>query len=175
MEFLMARHCPRFLLAGLVLTGTMVVTAPTQALDVRCERDRLVRDVQVRLAQDADGLPCEVLWRSTVGAERRQLVWRSDSRLNFCTDKARALIHRLLDGGWKCESVAAAYASRSVLDQAARREPDEGEADAALPLGKEFHSDGQGAPSAGREEEGPRPDQALLQAAVARASSGSRD
>jgi hypothetical protein len=140
----------------------MVATAPTQALDVRCERDRLVRDVQVRFAQDADGLPCEVLWRSTVGAERRQLVWRSDSRLDFCTDKARALVHRLLDGGWRCESVAAAYASRSVLDQTARREPDEGEADAALPL------DGQGAPSAGREEEGPRPDLALLQAAVAR-------
>lgn len=164
----MARHCPRILLSGVVLTGTLLATAPTQALDVRCERDRLVRDVKVRFAQNADGLPCEVLWQSTVGSERRQLVWRSDSRLDFCTDKARALVHRLLDGGWRCESATAAYASRSVLDQTPRREPDAGEADAALPLDKQSHPDGRGTPSTGREEEGPRPDQALLQAAIAR-------
>jgi hypothetical protein len=152
---------------ALVLTGALVAAGPTQALDVRCEREGLVRVVQVRFARDGDGLPCQVVWQSTVGSEPRQLVWRSDSRLDFCTDKARALVHRLHDGGWWCESEAAAYASRSAPDHTARREPDEGEADAALPLDPEADPDGQGTPSA-RPKDGPRPDQALLQAAVAR-------
>lgn len=165
----MARHRSRIWLAGLVLTGTLVAAAPTQALDVRCERDGVVRDVQVRFAQDADGLPCQVIWQSTVESKRRQLVWRSDSRLDFCTDKARVLVHRLLDGGWTCESEAAAYASRSVPDQTARREPDEGEADAALPSSADLNTDGHATPSPRPTQElGPHPDQALLQAALAR-------
>jgi hypothetical protein len=176
----MARHRPRIALPALVLTGAVAAAGPTQALDVRCVREGLVRDVQVRFARDADGLPCQVIWQSPVGAEPRQLVWRSDSRLDFCTDKARALVHRLLEGGWWCESEAAAYASRSAPDHRARREPDEGEADAALPLDTESGPDGQGTPSARPKDRPPavtvepggapaaRPDQALLQAAVAR-------
>ena len=163
----MARHRSRIPLPALILTGALAAAGPTQALDVRCEREGLVRDVQVRFARDADGLPCQVVWQSTVGAEPRQLVWSSDSRLDFCTEKARALVHGLLDGGWWCESEVAAYASRSAPDQLARREPDEGEADAALPLDTGADPAGQGTPSA-RPEDGPRPDQALLQAAVAR-------
>jgi ATP-dependent DNA helicase RecG len=59
----------------------------------------LVRDVEVRFAQDADGLPCEVIWRSTAGADRRELVWRSDSQFDFCRRKARELAHRLIEVG----------------------------------------------------------------------------
>jgi hypothetical protein len=106
-----------------------------------------------------------VIWQSTLGADPRELVWRSDSQLDFCTHKARELVHQLIDGGWTCESDMAAYASRSVPDPTAPLEADE--ADAALPLGAESDPDGQSAPSR-TEQEAPRPDQARLQAAVAR-------
>jgi hypothetical protein len=164
----MARYRSRIPLAELVLTGTLATAGPTQALDVRCQQGPLVREVEVRFARDADGLPCAVIWRGRVGSDPRQLVWRSDSRLDFCTAKARALAHQLIDGGWACESDMAVHASRSVPAPTARVEPSEPEADAALPLGAAPDPDVHRAPPARREQAGPRPDQALLEAAVAR-------
>jgi hypothetical protein len=146
----------------------LATAGPTQALDIRCQQGPLVRDVEVRFAQDADGLPCEVIWRGRVGSDPRPLVWRSDSRLDFCTDKARALAHQLMDDGWECASDMAVYARRSVPSPTARLEPNEPEADAALPLGAAPDPDVRRALPAGREQAGPRPDQALLEAAVAR-------
>ena len=131
----MARHRSRIRLAGLILTGTLATAGPTRALDIRCQQGPLVRVVEVRFARDADGLPCEVIWRGRIGSDPRQLVWRSDLRLDFCTDKVHALAHQLMDEGWECESDMATYASRSVPAPMARLEPNEPEADAALPLG----------------------------------------
>jgi hypothetical protein len=164
----MARHCSRILLAGLVLTGTLAAAGSTEALDVHCRRGPLVRAVLVRFAHDADGLPCEVIWQSTAGSDRQELVWRSNSQLDFCTRKARALAHRLIDGGWMCASAVAAYASPSVPAPTGRPEPNEPEADAALPLGTDPGPDGPATPAARRTRESGRPDQVLLQAALAR-------
>jgi hypothetical protein len=148
---------------------TLATAEPTQAFEVRCQQGPSVRDIEVRFALDADGLPCEVIWRSTTGSGPRRLVWRSGSQLDFCTDKARALAHQLIDGGWLCESGTAAYASRSDPALAAEAEPNEPEADAALPLGGGPGPDGRAMPAARPAHElGPRPDQARLQAALAR-------
>jgi hypothetical protein len=125
----MARHRSRIMLAGLVLTGTLAAAGSTEALDVHCRRGPLIRDVEVRFAHDADGLPCEVVWQSTAGSDRQELVWRSDSQLDFCTQKARELAHRI-DGGWMCASAVAAYASPSLPAPTGRPEPNEPEADA---------------------------------------------
>jgi hypothetical protein len=165
----MARHRSPIPLAGLVLAGTLAVAGSSLAFDLHCERGRAVRDIEVRFAQDADGLPCAVIWQSTVGSDRRELVWRSDSQLDFCTRKARELAHRLIDGGWMCESDTAAYASRPVPAPTAGVEPNEPEADAALPLDADPNQDGRATPSTRTTQEpGPHPDQALLQAALAR-------
>jgi hypothetical protein len=128
----------------------------------------LLRDVEVRFARDADGLPCEVIWQTTVGSDLRELVWRSDSQLDFCTDKARALVHQLIDRGWTCEAEVTASAGRPAPVPTVRLEPAAPEADAALPLRPEPGPDGQVAPSRRAQEREPRPDQAVLQAALAR-------
>ena len=156
-------------LAGLALTGILAMVGPGLAVEVHCERGQSVRDVAVRFAQDADGLPCQVISQSAIGSDRRELVWRSNLQLDFCTQKARELAHQLIDGGWRCESDTAAYASRSDPALAAEAEPNEPEADAALPLGVEPGPDGQATSSKRPTQEiEPHPDQALLQAALAR-------
>lgn len=165
----MARCRPRIGPAVLVLTGSLAITGQGQALDVRCQRGELVRGVEVRFAQDADGLPCQVIWQNTVGPDQRELVWRSDSQLDFCTDKARELVHQLIDGGWTCEAEVTASTERSAPGPTVRLEPAAPEADAALPLRPEPGTDGQVAPSARRaQDEAQRPGQAVLQAALAR-------
>ena len=165
----MARCRPRIGPAVLVLTGSLAIAGQGQALDVRCQRDELVRDVEVRFARDADGLPCQVIWQNAVGSDQRELVWRSDSQLDFCTDKARKLVHQLIDRGWTCEAEVTASADPSAPLPTVRLEPAAPQADAALPLRPEPDTDRQAAPSAPRaQEEAQRPDQAVLQAALAR-------
>lgn len=162
----MARHIFPVPLASLALLAALAVAAPAKALDVRCALGQVVRDIEVRFAQDADGLPCQVIWQTAVDAEQGELVWRSASRREFCTDKARALAHQLIEGGWRCQSADAAYASRLVPEETAPSEPNEPEPDAALPLAPE---EGPRAPSEqDAAEQAPRPDQALLRAALAR-------
>ena len=88
----MARHIFPVPLASLALLAALAVAAPAKALDVRCALGQVVRDIEVRFAQDADGLPCQVNWQTAVDAEQGELVWRSASRREFCTDQARALV-----------------------------------------------------------------------------------
>lgn len=130
----MARCHSKSALAVLVFAGIATITGQAQALDVRCQREGLVRNVEVRFAQDADGLPCRVLWQDPAGSDRGQLVWHSVSRLDFCTDKARELVHQLIDEGWTCEAGMTASSDRSAPGPVVRLEPAAPEPDAALPL-----------------------------------------
>ena len=97
----------------LSFAGSSTIAGQSAAQDVRCQRGDLVRQIEVQFTQDGDGLPCRVIWRSSPGSDQRELVWRSDSQLDFCTEKARQLVHRLLDGGWACDMQTAASADRS--------------------------------------------------------------
>ena len=164
----MARCRARVALTGLILAASLTITGQGQALDVRCERGHSVRDVEVRFAHDADGLPCEVTSRTTLGSEQRELVWRNDAQLDFCTDKARELVHQLIDSGWTCESEVTAYASRPAPVPAVPLDPAVPGADAALPVEPEPGPDSKLAPSARPAPAGPRPDHALLRSALAR-------
>jgi hypothetical protein len=144
-----------------------IIPGQGSAQDVRCHRNELVRQVEVRFARDGDGLPCQVVWQDT--AERSQLVWRSESQRDFCTSKARELIHELIDRGWTCDARVSASSDRSAPATTVRLEPADRESDAALPLPPEPGSLEQAAPSAGpAQEEVTRPDQAVLQAALQR-------
>jgi hypothetical protein len=148
-----------------------MVTGPGWAQDVRCQRNELVRQVEVQFAQDGDGLPCQVIWRNTAGSDQRQLVWRSASRLDFCTDKVRELVHQLIDSGWTCDAQVTASPDPSAPEVTVRLEPAEPEPDAALPLRPEPGASEQAAPApaVGRaQEEFAAPDRAVLETALER-------
>jgi hypothetical protein len=153
----------------LAFAGSSMITGQGWAQDVRCQRNELVRQVEVQFAQDGDGLPCQVLWQNTAGSEQRKLVWRSASRLDFCTDKARELVHQLLDGGWTCDAQVTASPDPSAPQVRVRLEPAEPEADAALPLRSEPGLPEQAEPSVGRaHEDPPPPNRAVLETALER-------
>jgi len=159
---------PAIALFALTFVASSLIAGRGGAQDVRCHRNELVRQIEVRLAQDGDGLPCQVIWQSTVGADQSSLVWRSESELGFCTEKARELVHQLIDRGWTCDAQVA-FQDRSAPAVTVRLEPATPEADAALPLSPEPEPPEQAAPSAERApEEVMQPDWAVLQAALER-------
>lgn len=160
---------PAIALFALTFAAGSMVPGQGGAQDVRCQRSDLVRQVQVQFAQDGDGLPCQVIWQSTAGADQSRLVWRSESELEFCTEKARELVHQLIDGGWTCDARVTASRDRSAPPATVRLERATPDADAALPLRPEPAPPEQAAPAPARaQEEVTRPDRAVLQAALER-------
>jgi hypothetical protein len=151
----------------IAFAASSIIPGQGSAQDVRCQRNELVRQIEVQLAPDGDGLPCQVVWQNT--ADRRHLVWRSESRLDFCTKKARELVLQLIDGGWTCDAWVSASSDRSAPTAMVRLEPTDRESDAALPLPPEPRPPEQAAPPGGRaQEEVMRPERAVLQAALER-------
>ena len=110
-------------LALLAVVASSIIARPGGAQDVHCRRNALVRQIEVQLAQDGDGLPCQVIWRDAVGSDQSRLVWRSDSQLDFCTEKARELVYQLIDRGWTCAARVAAAGDRSAPALTLRLEP----------------------------------------------------
>jgi hypothetical protein len=156
-------------LAVLAFAGSSMLIGQSDAQDVRCQRNELVRQVEVQFAQDGDGLPCQVVWQNSAGFDQRKLVWRSDAELDFCTSKARALVHQLIAGGWACDAQVPGSRDRSAPALTVRLEPSNGEADAALRVRRQPAPREQAAPPTGPpQEEVSRPESAVLQAALER-------
>jgi hypothetical protein len=165
----MATCRPAIARAVLAFAGSSMLTGQGDAQDVRCQRNELARQVDVHFAQDGDGLPCQVVWQNSGSADERKLVWRSDAQLDFCTEKARQLVHQLIDGGWMCDAQPLASQDRSAPAVAVRLEPTDGEADAALPLRAEPEPPEHAAPAAAHAQVAvTQPDRAVLQAALDR-------
>jgi hypothetical protein len=164
----MARFRPAIAFALLAGVASAPIAREGGAQDVRCQRHQLVRQVDVEFAQDGDGLPCRVIWHGIAGSDQSRLVWRSNSELDFCTRKARELVHDLIDRGWTCDAYVTASEARSAPAVTVRLEPAAPEADAALPL----RTGPEPPEPAGRSRDaaqGPRrPGQALLHAALQR-------
>ena len=162
--------CRRALaLALLAVAAECLIAGQGGAQDVRCQKDELMRQVRVQLAQDADGLPCQVIWRDAAGAVGDQLVWRNDTQLEFCTHKARELVNQLVDEGWTCDAQVSASSARSAPRTSVRLEPILPDADAALRLEPETGRPQPTAPPAQRTRETKaQPDRAVLHAALAR-------
>jgi hypothetical protein len=78
----MTRRRARVALAGLALGASLAIIGEAQALDLRCVQGPVVRALEVRSAQDADGLPGGLIWQPAAGAAQRDLGWRSDSQLD---------------------------------------------------------------------------------------------
>jgi hypothetical protein len=154
-------------LTGLALTASAMIIAQGRAQDVLCHKDDLTRQVQVQFAQDADGLPCRVVWQGSAASDHKQLVWRSNAQLDFCTKKARELVHQLIEGGWTCDAWTTAAKGRAAAPATIRLEPGADDADAALH--PEPGAAEQAAPAPNRAREAAEPsDPAVLEAALER-------
>ena len=95
---------------GFVAIATFTATAAGQ--EFQCRRDDLIRRIELQFANDADRLPCEVVyWKDSEAPGQPQRPWRADHQLDFCTGKAREMVELLEAEGWACDEVAAAAAA----------------------------------------------------------------
>jgi hypothetical protein len=128
--------------------------------EYQCRRGDLLRRIEVQFADDADRLPCQVLyWRNTESPGRPRVPWSAEHELNFCISKAREMVERLRSSGWACEDDDAPLSEDAAqLDAAAATERSSREpaAPAAPPPGDDATNGSS------------KPDQATLQAALAR-------
>jgi hypothetical protein len=150
---------PALILATLGLTAAPVVAAPTNSEEYHCRRSDLVRRVEVQFADDADRLPCQVVyWRDTERPGDKQIPWNAKNQVEFCTGKAREMVEHLQRDGWSCEREAPPSEDAAALDVASP--PKEASRKAAASEEK--------GPAADPENSEPRPGNALLQEALAR-------
>jgi hypothetical protein len=144
---------PVAVLATLSWIAAAVVAA--QAEEFQCQRGDLVRRVELRFADDADRLPCAVIyWRDTEAPGRPQNPWHADHDLDFCRNKAREMVERLESAGWACRGASIGAAAATGAPERSSPDPDPDDP----------------AASRGSEAAGPggQPDQATLHAALAR-------
>lgn len=150
---------PTLVLAALSLLAAPILAAPAQSEEYHCRRGDLLRRIEVQFADDADRLPCQVVyWRDTERPGQPRIPWNAENQLEFCTQKAREMVERLQSAGWACDREAPLPEDAAELDagtaaQESSREP--AAADATAPRGEP-------------ENDTPQPDNAILQAALAR-------
>jgi hypothetical protein len=158
----------------------MVVAASARSEEYQCRRDDMVRRVEVQFADDADRLPCQVVyWRDTEQPGEKQVPWNAENQIEFCTGKAREMVKRLQSSGWTCERAAPPAEDAAALDLAGPPEPSSPEPaapppePAAPPPEPAAPPPGPAAsdvaePDENLENRPPQPDNALLQEALAR-------
>ena len=155
MEPLLPSRHPALMLAALSLLAGPVLAAPAQGEEYHCRRGDLVRRVEVRFADDADRLPCQVLyWRDVEQPGQPRIPWNANNQLEFCTQKAREMVESLQSAGWTCSREA------PLSDDAAGRDAGTAEQDLAASDATALRRE----PKNGA----PRPANAMLQAALAR-------
>lgn len=75
--------------------------------EFQCQRGDQIRRVELRLAADADQLPCEVIyWLDTEAPGQPQTLWNAQHQLDYCRDKAQLMVERLESAGWACDAAA---------------------------------------------------------------------
>ena len=150
---------PAPVLAALSSIAVWILPPQAQSEEYHCRRGDLVRRIEVRFADDADRLPCQVVyWRDTERPGQPRIPWNAENQLEFCTQKARELVERLQRAGWACNREAPLSADAAELDAGtAAQEPSR---EPAVPDAT--------APRREPENGAPQPDRAILQAALAR-------
>lgn len=150
---------PVLVLAALSLLAVPIAAAPAQSEEYHCRRGDLVRRIEVQFADNADRLPCQVVyWRDTERPGQPRIPWNAENQLEFCTQKAREMVERLQSAGWACDR-------ESPLPEDAA-ELDAGTAAAGSP--REPATSDATAPRGEPENDAPRPGNANLQEALAR-------
>jgi hypothetical protein len=156
----MRSRCPGLVVGTLSLIAVSILAGHAQSEEFQCRHGDLVRRIELRLADDADRLPCEVVyWRDQESPGEPRVPWKADHDLQFCMDKAREMVDGLQSAGWTCDGAALPSQDAAELDAIA---PSAGPS--REPAVEAARSPGEHA------ENGPpvTPDQATLQAALAR-------
>jgi hypothetical protein len=153
MEPIVRSRRPALILATLSLIAGSSLAERAQSEEYHCRRGELVRRIEVRFADDADRLPCQVVyWKDNENPDRPQVPWKADHQLDFCVDKARKMVDGLRAEGWTCEADPALSEDAAELDAAAQ------EAAAAEALAPEATApDAAGPEAAGGEPAAPPP------------------
>lgn len=99
----MLRHPPPLALVALVCAAAAALAPPARGEVFECRRGELLRRVVLQLADDADRLPCEVVyWKDTESPDQPQLLWKAENEVEFCINKAKGVVARLQGSGWSC-------------------------------------------------------------------------
>jgi len=125
---------PAPVLATLSFFALSAVAAPAVAEEFQCQRDDLVRRIEVQFADDADRLPCEVVyWRDDEAPDQPQTLWNAEHQVDYCMDKAREMAERLEDEGWACDATAIGAAAAAEPSAPGRRNPAAGSPTPTVP------------------------------------------
>ena len=150
---------PALILAALSLLAAGAAAGPASSEEYHCRRDDLVRRIEVQFANDADRLPCQVVyWNDMARPDDKRVPWRAENQIEFCTRKAREMAERLRGSGWTCDIESPPAEDAAALDVATP--PTESAIEPAA-------SEEQGAAPESEISE-PQPGNALLQEALAR-------
>jgi hypothetical protein len=127
MEAIMGSRCPGLVVGTLGLIAVSLA-GPAQSEEFQCRRGDLVRRIELRFADDADRLPCQVVyWKDQESPGEPRVPWKADHDLEFCIGKAREMADDLQSAGWTCDDAAPAQ-DAAELDaiepsEASPREP----------------------------------------------------
>lgn len=152
---------PAAVLAALSSIVVCLLPPHAHGEEYQCRRGDMARRIQVQFAEDADRLPCQVMyWPDAASSERPRVPWNANHQLEFCLEKAREMVDHLESAGWTCDGDGDAQLSEDAaqLDKApARSARETAAADVPAPAPPRDGSNG-----------ALRPDQATLQAALDR-------
>jgi hypothetical protein len=128
MEAIMQSRCPDLVIGTLSLIAVSLLAGHAQSEEFQCRRGDLVRRIELRFADDADRLPCQVVyWKDQENPGEPRVPWRANSDLEFCIAKAREMVDGLQSSGWACDGAVPAQ------DAAAPPSQDAAELDAIEP------------------------------------------
>ena len=106
MEPIVPRRLPVLVLA-LSALASPILAASVQGEEYHCRRGDLVRRVEVKFADDADRLPCQVVyWKDTENPGQPSTPWNAENQVEFCTEKAGEMVQSLRGSGWTCDAEA---------------------------------------------------------------------
>ena len=131
----MRSRCPGLVIGTLSLIAISILAGHAQSEEFECRRGDLVRRIELRLAEDADRLPCQVVyWKDQESPGEPRVPWKADRDLEFCVTKAREMVDGLQSAGWNCDDAGpsqdAAELDAIEPSEAPAREP---AAEAAAP------------------------------------------
>ena len=100
----MRSRCPGLVVGTLSLIAVATLAGHAQSEEFQCRRGDLVRRIELRFADDADRLPCQVVyWKDQESPGEPRVPWKADRDLEFCVAKAREMVDGLQSGGWTCD------------------------------------------------------------------------
>ena len=103
----MRSRCPGAVIATLSLIAVSIFAGHARSEEFQCRRGDLVRRIELRFAEDADRLPCQVVyWKDQESPGEPRMPWRANSDLEFCIAKAREMVDGLQSAGWACADAA---------------------------------------------------------------------